>query len=452
MNAGVEISPDRKARQLLTQFVVSSKPKSHVICVTQPGWHGDAFVLPDETIAPTGSGKKILLQNADPRMNKFSTRGSLEDWQDNVALYCRGNSRLTFVVNIAFAASLLSIARESTGGIHFYGPTSTGKTTTLQVGASVLGSPLGIETWRGTSNGIEASAALHNNSVLFLDEISQVNAHEVGQTIYLLANGCGKARMNKDTSARRLGTWLLLFVSSGEKTLEQVMAKAGDRLFGGQEVRFVNVHADAGSQMGVFEDLHGFTTASQLAKHLSSAGNQFYGTPNRGFLRSVCADIGRVRERIQLIQQHFRSNPRNANGEIGRVSSRFALIAAAGMLACDFGITKWDRDEVLSSVELMLDDWIENRGTVSSFDDSEGVKHVMSFIDQHGSSRFQPFSDPDFRISNRVGYKRENDDGKMEYCIFPEVFKKEVCGEFSATAVLRELERMGRLRRGTEKT
>ena len=70
-----------------------------------------------------------------------------------------------------------------------------------EVGGSVWGcsdSQQGyLRQWRATSNGLEGVAALHCDSLLVLDEISEVNPREAGLIAYMLANGQGKARAGR---------------------------------------------------------------------------------------------------------------------------------------------------------------------------------------------------------------------------------------------------------------
>ena len=182
-----------------------------------------------------------------------------------------------------------------------------------------------LETWRATSNGLEAVAESHNHSLLLLDEISQVNPHEVGEIIYSLSNGFGKSRMNKNISARRKTEWNLLFFSSGEKTLEQIMQGIGQRLFGGQEARFINIEADANTGHGLFEELHGFESSNELAKFLSSASKRYYGAAIRDFLQKVCDNRNIVEKSIKEARNVFTSKLtfQDTSGEV--CSRGFAL-------------------------------------------------------------------------------------------------------------------------------
>ncbi len=463
MDCGLTIDPAPDARQKFLRFILTSEPKKHIRCVNQTGWHDGAFVLPDEVITSNGNRDSLLLQNIDRAANKYKTSGTLAEWQENIARYCVGNSRLMFAVSTAFAASLLPIAEEGGGGFHLIGTSSTGKTTALFVAGSVWGGRSNkgfLDTWKATGNGLEAVAEMHNHSLLLLDEINEVDAKGVGEIVYALSNGFGKSRMNKDITARRKAEWLLLFLSSGEQTLEQKMQSIGERTRGGQQARFVNIEADAGKGLGLYEDLHGFTSANQLAEHLSTMSRKVYGSAIRYFLKKVCENRQLVEARIKESRQMFTSKLQlqDASGEVFRVAARFSLVTVAGILATEFGITNWQTADVIACGERLFSEWLDTRGTIGSYDTEQGVKQVLSFIAQHGSSRFQSFetkrdqygNDLSERIQNRAGFKRDCPGGEVEYLILRDIFEREICRGFSSGAIAKELDRRGYLRRGTE--
>ena len=52
LDGGLFISPGRKARDLLTMYIQTTRVEARALCVSRIGWHGDNFVLPDTTIGP----------------------------------------------------------------------------------------------------------------------------------------------------------------------------------------------------------------------------------------------------------------------------------------------------------------------------------------------------------------------------------------------------------------
>ena len=195
-------------------------------CVERTGWHEGTFVFPDETIGET-SGERVLLQTENSRRHVYQQAGTLADWQREVAALCVGNSRLIFAVSSAFASILLYLTGEENGGFHFQGSSSIGKSTLLRVASSVFGGGDYMQSWRATANGLEAVAAQHNDSLLCLDELKQVDAKEAGEIAYMLANGSGKGRADRAGFARARQTWRLLFLSNGELSLEEHLEHRG---------------------------------------------------------------------------------------------------------------------------------------------------------------------------------------------------------------------------------
>jgi putative DNA primase/helicase len=109
----------------------------------------------------------------------------------------------------------LQLATREGGGLNFFGPSSTGKTTLLQAAASVWGrsaSPGYIRTWRATANGLEGAAAGATDTALVLDEIGVVEARDAAAAFYGLANGSGKAGAARDGSLREPKSWRILIL------------------------------------------------------------------------------------------------------------------------------------------------------------------------------------------------------------------------------------------------
>ena len=452
LNMGLTIAPNRKARELLTTYIQTAKPDERVRCVDHIGWHNGVFVLPDETFGENGN-ERVLFQSRTGSHHNIKVSGMLQDWQTDIAGLCVGNSRLIFAVSCGFAGALLPLTGEGGGGFHLRGPSTTGKTTAQLVAGSVWGgSSKGyLQTWRTTINGLEAIAELHNHSLLCLDEIGQCDPREVGEIAYLLANGIGKARMTRGIAARKKLEWDLIFLSSGERTLSDIVESIGKPARGGQEVRMCDLPADARMGLGIFEILHGFSSPSDFARHLSEASKLYYGTPIRSYLAQLVEHKEQVAMAARSIRKVFidENVPLGASSEVSRAASRFALVAAAGESAQE--ITHWPEGEAIQAAAVMFKAWLDGRGTKGSSDIDSAVRQVRAFIEAHGSSRFQAEDDKQGKIINRVGFKRKDDLGKTEYLVLPEAFRKEVCAGYDYRIVARALAEQGYMMTGNGK-
>ncbi|MBS0318431.1 MAG: DUF927 domain-containing protein, partial [Proteobacteria bacterium] len=268
MSMGLRIATAVRARNLLTQYIQTRQPGDFATCTDRIGWHGRAFVLPKETIGD--DAERIVFQTDNAIENTFRTKGTPEQWRDRMAAPCVGNSRLAFAVACAFAGPLLRPAGVESGGFHFRGDSSSGKTTALKVAASVYGGASYLQRWRTTDNALEATAAQHSDCLLILDELAQVDPKTAGECAYMLANEQSKARATRTGTPRARLTWRLLFLSAGELGLSDHMAEGMKRARTGQEVRMADIPADAGAGMGAFERLHGHESGAAFARHITA--------------------------------------------------------------------------------------------------------------------------------------------------------------------------------------
>lgn len=441
LSMGLLIAPGNKSRQLLAQYVQTANTGTRAICTNRTGWRGPVYVLPDETIHPDGDdqGERVLLQTLGepPRMKQA---GTAEEWRDHIGRLCSGNSRLVLAVSAAFSAPLLKITGDESGGIHFVGMSSTGKTTALRIAASVWGGPEYLHRWRATANGLEAIAQSHNDAPLILDELSQVDPKEAGETAYMLANGTGKHRAKRDGLAKPAATWRLLFLSAGEVGLSDHMREAGKRSRAGQEVRMVDIPTE--SQFGLFDELHGHKDGAALSIALHEAVSKYHGTTARAYLKAlVNVPAETLCQQVKALCSDFIDEvvPDGANGQARRVAQRFALIAAGGEIASRLGLTGWDQDEAKRGAHECFNAWLERRGGTGAQEIDTALAQVKHFIEAHGEARFTDFDHQNDRPTiNRAGYRRVMD-GRIQYLILPQVFRQEVCRGFDYKLVARAL-------------
>jgi uncharacterized protein (DUF927 family) len=417
--------------------------------VDRLGWHGSVYVVPSETIGERT--EQVVFQNIHAIEPAFSTAGTVEDWRDNVATMARGNSRMVFALSVAFAGPLLEPAGEDSGGFHLRGPSSTGKSTGLRLAASVWGNPSRYcRLWRATANGLEGLACLHNDGVLILDELGQVDPREAGEAAYMLANGRGKARAARDGTARQSATWRSLFLSAGEESLSMLMAHVGRKPTIGQEIRLADFDADAGKGMGAVESLNGCDTSAALIEKLKDAASRYYGTVGEKWLRWLVGNRPKLATFIsdgvrQFAKEYAPTDSKGKiDGQIERVARRFALVAVAGELATHAGLTGWIEGEAERAVGRCFKAWLESFGGGTINKEAGSVlARVKEFFEPYGESRFQDSTSTENQhISSRAGFFRVTD-GKREYLVLPEVFKGEVCKGFDPRAAVKVLRAHG---------
>lgn len=442
---GLDIAPGNKARNKLTEYVTCAKPKARGRCVTRTGWHGGAFVFPDRTI---GEARERVIFQAESIMRTYSQSGTLDEWKSGVARFCVGNSRLLLAVSAAFASMMLEYSGQESGGLNFVGESSSGKTTALRAACSVFGGKEYMQRWRATSNGLEGLASLHNDTLLVLDELAQVDAREAGEIAYMLANGSGKARAGRSGTARARQTWKLLFLSAGEIGLSQHLQSVGKKTKAGQEVRLVEIPADAGTGFGLFEHLHGVAGGAELSTAINEAAVKHYGTAAVAFLEALCRDRDEIGFWLKEEVRRFVDGnlPADSSGQAHRVCQRFALIGLAGEYATSTCITGWDEGDALRAAADCFAVWLDGRGGAGNQEKDSILSHVKAFFEAHEESRFSDLNDISERPTiNRAGFRRTGEAG-VEYLVLPEVFKREICTGLDPKAAARALIEAGWIR------
>ena len=173
-------------------------------------------------------------------------------------------------VSTAFAGPLLYLSGQDGGGIHFRGSSSTGKTSLARAAASVWGPRNFVRSWRATANGLEGAAVLATDTLLVLDELGVIDSRELHAAAYQLAIGHGKGRARRDGSMRMPSTWRVMVVSTGEVSIaSKVEEDRNRRARAGQEVRILDIPADAGKGYGAFDRPRaGEDSASGLADEI----------------------------------------------------------------------------------------------------------------------------------------------------------------------------------------
>lgn len=440
---GLEITTDPRQRGRLQEYIQASETGRFARCVTRTGWHGPTYVLPDRTLGPEDT-EALVFQSATPGGSQVAEAGSLEQWCEYVAKPCAGNSRLVLALSAAFAAPCLELAGMEGGGLHLRGPSSTGKTTALAVASSVYGPPQYRREWRTTDNGLEALAALHSDALLPLDEIGQLDPKHAAVAAYLLSNGQGKSRARRDGGLRAPLQWRLLFLSCGESSLADLVTRGGGQHRAGMEVRTIDLSADAGQGLGLFDRVPAGIAPGAFAEQLKGAAAIHYGTALPAFLRVLVADMERNRRLLRdfstgLVDQLLDTD---AAGQVRRVAQRFSLLAAAGEIATLHRITGWQAGEAKAAAEACFRAWLVARGGPGEAEPREMVRQVQHFIGTHSEGRFTPMERADDdrapKTVNRAGYRVECSEG-LEHWVLTETWRREVCAGYDPIEVARVL-------------
>jgi len=445
---------NRTRQRDLASYLSGLTVKRRVTTVLRTGWHDiggqPVFVLPDITIGPRGS-ETVILDGA--AHGPYEARGSLKEWQRGVGRLASGHALPVLAISAALSGPLLHLAAQEGGGVNFFGQSSRGKTTLLQMAASVWGrgaSPGYVRAWRATANGLEGAAASATDTALVLDELGQVEARDAAAALYSLSNGGGKVRSQRDGEMREPKSWRVLTLSTGELTGEAKLSEdRGRRARAGQLVRLLDIPADRG--FGVFDHAGPDRDASKLAQSSKQAAVSNYGTAGPEFVRRLI-DEPVTGETVgaaiaEFVAAHV---PAGADGQINRAAHRLGLIATAGELATALGVTPWTEGEARAAAAWALEQWIIQRGGTEPAEIRQSIEQVRLFIEAHGEARFASLDCADARtVINRAGWRRGEGQDR-EWLIPSEIWKAEICSGLDPKLVARTLAEAGMLKRASD--
>ncbi|MEC5397932.1 DUF927 domain-containing protein [Uliginosibacterium sp. H1] len=464
LDQGLRVSPAGK--RLLVEYLQTAMPKGRARISKRTGWQdvnggGRVFLLPSGAI---GAGGEAWIYEGSAE--HYRKAGTLAEWREHVAQPCGGNSRLVFSLAVAFSAPLLRLAStESGGGFHWRGDSSLGKSLLLELCASVIGSPEKVPKWNATGVGLEGLAAAYCDAALPLDEIKMVDPKQAATSAYLLTSGQDRARGKAEGGLRARLSWRGLILSSGEISLGQHVQEAGGKNYAGQDVRLCDLPAAASPELGVFDILHDATSSKSMHDRLSRAVRKYHGTAFPAWLEWVAkADAVTLADAVRAMTDRFEQEylTDEASGQARRVATRFALIAAAGELATQQGLTDWAMGEALKAAGRLFGEWLRARGGEGRSEDRDMLRQVRLFPEAHGEARFTDMGragdDHAPKTLHRAGYRRitadtENkpkEDRRTEYFLLPEVWRVEVCKGFDPAAVARLMLTHGYMRNGGE--
>ncbi|MBF0437959.1 MAG: DUF927 domain-containing protein [Magnetococcales bacterium] len=451
---GLKVIPGKEGT--LKTYLGLFEPVARWQSVPRLGWLDDpsgrlAFILPNQVLeGGSNPCEKVVFQpeRHAPTASTIRESGTLADWQNHVAKYCSGNPVFVFSLCLAFAGTLLKAARMDSGGFHFYGRSSGGKTTAAQIAATVWGCGADpaeapdmayVRRWNTTANAAEGLASAHNDGLLVLDELGSCSAKDFGKLVYDITGGQGKAAMDASRNLKAQRTWRILILSTGEFSSKQKIEEGGQTANAGQLIRMLDI-----STTNIISNPHGDNPAMH-AKRMKRNCSQYFGTAGPIFLKKLLQtypDSQRLRDSISLYLEAIttRLTPKEAQQEQARAVRRFALVEVAGILAGRLGIIPLSEAEISKSIQAICQEWWTKMDTIS--DVSRGVESVHEFILMHQAARFGDAND-----SSNGGNTPRNQAGYVDRAANLYLFSKEgfreACGGYDYIEVARELANQG---------
>lgn len=430
----------------IVKYLKSVEPQKRMTVVHKLGWlqlnGASCFALPNGLTI--GNTNEQIVLDSSIIAPAIESKGTLKEWQDNIAIPASSSSRAVLGICLALSAPLLSLGHRNNAGFHIRGNSSSGKSIVLAIACSVIGPPDIKLTWRSTDNGLEGIALSHNDLMLALDEISQADPKTVSTSIYDLINGKQKIRANVMGSALSVQGWHILLLSTGEENLRNIAISQGKITKAGEEIRLADIPADAGCGLGVNERLpNRFTDIGKYADHIKLAVEKFYGVALIEWLK-ILADVDHEEIPSRLateINDFVKEIAPNSVSQVRRVAESFALLAIVGELASKSNITGWEKGLAKEAIKRCFYAWLEEFGDGQSKEEQEIIENALNIL----TKRRKQFCEyEDSRVpNNHIGWMRSNNQYGLIFYVRNSSFKANFCNNRSTKEVELVLKKAG---------
>ena len=232
---------------------------------------------------------------------------------------------------------------------------------------------------------------MQNDMTLPLDELRELDPKEATAMSYMLGNGKGKGRAHHAGGLREPVSWRIMVLSSGELGLGDVVASVGQKHYDGQAVRFMEMDADGGAGLGMWNDVAACAGGGkQFTDNLKKFAARYHGTAGRAFVRELIKHLDMLptwwRSHEAAFAEHYK--PADAGGQVLRVMSTFCLVGFAGELAARFDITPWQRGAALSAAGRLFNEWLNARPSAGNGEEAKIIAHVRGIMERNWQSRF----------------------------------------------------------------
>ncbi|MDN6073289.1 MAG: DUF927 domain-containing protein, partial [Enterobacterales bacterium] len=389
-SGGMLITAKSGLRSLLADHLQRSGNRELWSIANATGWQYGAYIMPDASIIGRPE-RPVLFNGRSAAAKGYCVKGTVESWKGSVAKLAYRNPSMMLGIACALSAPLIGLAGADGFGVHLFGGSSAGKTTTANAASSVYGEPDALKlTWYSTALGLVNEAAAHNDGFMPLDEIGQGgNRRAVAESAYALFNGVGKIQGAKEGGNRDLKRWRAMAFSTGEIDLESYIRADGGKINAGQLVRLLNVPISKATEF------HGYADGKAHADAMKDGYQNNFGAIGRKWIAYLAEHRDQAVKVVRDSERRWLSLlPPEASEQVRRVASRFAILDAALRLSSD--LTGWDESVSHDALLHSFNAWVSEFG-MGNREAKAWVEQAAAFLQQFGLSRYLPYPDSDPR-------------------------------------------------------
>lgn len=356
---------NRRAQNVFDSLLDAAAKRQDVIAVTRLGYdrrQGHEFrpqyyAYGDRTIYRNRKAPDCVA--CFPAQKNFSRHGHRKVQEKAIATVIRNQAAPLLVFFVGLAPVLQPYAKAAgmmveNVLVEMIGPTSTYKSNlTTLVAGSIWGgnrnAKLGYaHGWNATANRLEELCAVHNNSLIVLDEATMAasNAKARGEVIlnvtHRLSSGQTKGRFGEDTV-----NFDLLALSNSNESLLSILSESSE-VERASEVRLIAIKCPS-RKTGYFDSIpDGYHSIEAAMSDLRSACGVNFGHIARRFIREILkwserdhqGLVARIKSHMQNFLSTAMADSRDTASEDLRRAKVFALAHATSELAFETGVLR----------------------------------------------------------------------------------------------------------------
>ncbi len=228
-NRGLLVSVNyvKNVSHFLTEMInLNRKIIIKKVCTNRFGWLDESF----DNFLPYGD---VHFVGADDFMGQYKaikTKGDYDVWKKEINRISRNNTQMRLYIAAVFASPLVEILQKQGFILHMWGKSEIGKTVAMYAAMSAWGDPVDLSVnFNTTAVGMERYAGLFNNMPLAVDEGELGNDRVLSfeSFTYLMTQGQGKTRGNKEGGIQIQSKWNLISITNAEKSILEGNSKEG---------------------------------------------------------------------------------------------------------------------------------------------------------------------------------------------------------------------------------
>ena len=431
---------------------------------TQFGWteDGESFAVGDKEIFADKTIPNPPGARTAQYFPFFKSKGTLEGWKRVTKFYNRpAFEEHQYMFGLSFGSPLMEFVPNIAGSIFHLTSADSGygKTTGMFAGASVWGNPKRLVLkGKDTDNSVWNRAEIYKNIVLYIDELTNLEAKEASKFAYAVSDGEQRNRQSNSPNNEeryRATEWSFLSGSSGnESLLDKIIRYRALPKGEAQRVMEATVTKKLNS---TDQTLLARTLNEDLANNYGHAGEIFirYILQNKA---KVERDVNHTIERI-ILDAGLDSQNRFWSSQAGAVITGISIAKALELIDWDVdALYTWVVAKLKRMKHDMKDMQIDIKDLIGQFyqDHPRGFLRIRSTDDARIDAATEHFQTPDNNPHYQWVGRHEYDIHKLY--LLPKPFKEWVVKQghhYSAIRAMMAKEMKGkgikvRLGRGTK--